>query len=198
MAEFQELLDFPPAPKLGWDGKLDPAKATPPKCMGKRCSTEKVNVLRVTCRPITPTTPCITAGRAVLQAAHRQWNGDGSRRPIKTFPLRGVKDTPPYMHDGRLLTLDDTVEYFNLVLDRNLTEQEKKDLVTSCEHFEISFEPRPGGCTLTLKSSGTPPGGANIEILPEKRRHSGNLLPGSSSGGGSLAAKTRLSPLLSC
>jgi cytochrome c peroxidase len=49
--------------------------------------------------------------------------------PIKTFPLRGVKDTPPYLHDGRLLTLEDTVEYFNLVLDRKLTEQEKTDVV---------------------------------------------------------------------
>ena len=48
---------------------------------------------------------------------------------IKTFPLRGVKDTPPYLHDGRLLTLEDTVEYFNLVLDRKLTEQEKTDVV---------------------------------------------------------------------
>jgi cytochrome c peroxidase len=48
---------------------------------------------------------------------------------IKTFPLRGIKDTPPYMHDGRLLTLDDTVEYFNLVLSTKLTDQEKKDLV---------------------------------------------------------------------
>ena len=48
---------------------------------------------------------------------------------IKTFPLRGVKDTPPYLHDGRLLTLEDTVEYFNLVLDRKLTEQEKADVV---------------------------------------------------------------------
>ena len=28
MSEFEEILDFPPAPKLGWDGKLDPAKAT--------------------------------------------------------------------------------------------------------------------------------------------------------------------------
>ena len=28
MAEFQELLDFPPAPKLGVDGKLDPKKAS--------------------------------------------------------------------------------------------------------------------------------------------------------------------------
>ena len=49
--------------------------------------------------------------------------------PIKTFPLRGIKDTPPYMHDGRLLTLEDTVEYFNLVLETKLTELEKSDLV---------------------------------------------------------------------
>ena len=49
--------------------------------------------------------------------------------PIKTFPLRGIKDSPPYLHDDRLLTLDDTVEFFNLVLDVKLTEQEKKDLV---------------------------------------------------------------------
>jgi hypothetical protein len=33
------------------------------------------------------------------------------------------------LHDGRLLTLEDTVEYFNLVLDRKLTEQEKTDVV---------------------------------------------------------------------
>src|SRR5204863_4569592 len=35
MAEFQELLDFPPAPKLGIDGKLDPAKATQPELRGQ-------------------------------------------------------------------------------------------------------------------------------------------------------------------
>ena len=39
--------------------------------------------------------------------------GDG---PIKTFTLRGMKDSPPYMHDGRCLTLEDTVEFFNVVL----------------------------------------------------------------------------------
>ncbi len=38
------------------------------------------------------------------------------RGPIKTFTLRGIKDSPPYLHDGRLLTLEDTVEFFNLVL----------------------------------------------------------------------------------
>ena len=52
--------------------------------------------------------------------------GDG---PIKTFTLRGIKDSPPYLHDGRLLTLEDTVEFFNLVLGVNLTRDEKADLV---------------------------------------------------------------------
>ncbi|CAG0954021.1 hypothetical protein METP2_00390 [Methanosarcinales archaeon] len=49
--------------------------------------------------------------------------------PIKTFPLRGIKDSPPYFHDGRLLTLDDTVEFFNMILETKLTKNEKKDLV---------------------------------------------------------------------
>jgi len=33
------------------------------------------------------------------------------------------------MHDGRLLTLKDTVEFFNLVSEVGLTAQEKADLV---------------------------------------------------------------------
>jgi cytochrome c peroxidase len=49
--------------------------------------------------------------------------------PIKTFPLRGIKDSPPYLHDDRLLTLDDTVEFFNLILELKLNEPEKKDLI---------------------------------------------------------------------
>jgi len=49
--------------------------------------------------------------------------------PIKTFPLRGIKDSPPYLHDGRLLTLEDTVEFFNLVQGLKLSDQEKKGLV---------------------------------------------------------------------
>ena len=49
--------------------------------------------------------------------------------PIKTFTLRGIKDSPPYLHDGRCLTLEDTVEFFNLVLGLKLTKEEKTDLV---------------------------------------------------------------------
>jgi hypothetical protein len=53
--------------------------------------------------------------------------GDG---PIKTFPLRGVKDNPPYLHDDeRLLRLEDTAEFFNLMLGTKLAPQEKQDLV---------------------------------------------------------------------
>lgn len=56
----------------------------------------------------------------------RMASADG---PIKTFPLRGIKDSPPYLHDGRLLTMEDTLEFFNLILELKLSEQEKKDLV---------------------------------------------------------------------
>jgi cytochrome c peroxidase len=49
--------------------------------------------------------------------------------PIKTFPLRGIKDSPPYLHDGRCFTLEDVVEYFNLVQELHLTAQEKTNLV---------------------------------------------------------------------
>ena len=49
--------------------------------------------------------------------------------PIKTFTLRGIKESPPYLHDGRCLTLEDTVEFFNLILELQLTPEEKRDLV---------------------------------------------------------------------
>ena len=53
-------------------------------------------------------------------------HGDG---PMKAFTLRGIKDSPPYLHDGRLLTLEDTVEFFNLVLGLKLEPREKEALV---------------------------------------------------------------------
>ena len=57
----------------------------------------------------------------------RMASSDG---PIKTFVLRGIKDSPPYLHDGRLLTLEDPVEFFNQILETKLTAQEKQHLVT--------------------------------------------------------------------
>jgi cytochrome c peroxidase len=49
--------------------------------------------------------------------------------PIKTFPLRGIKESPPYLHDGRLLTLEDTIEFFNLILETHLSDTEKRALL---------------------------------------------------------------------
>jgi cytochrome c peroxidase len=130
MAEFQALLDFPPAPKLGIDGKIDPRKGTESEMRGQALFFGKANCASCHQAPYYTDnlmhnlkterfyTPRMINGRMA--------SADG---PIKTFPLRGIKDSPPYLHDGRLLTLEDTVEFFNLVLETKLTGQEKKDLV---------------------------------------------------------------------
>ena len=131
MGELQALLDFPPAPKLGIDGKLDPAKATPAELRGQALFFGKANCASCHAPPYY-TDNSMHNLKTERFFAPRLVNGrlanmDG---PIKTFPLRGIKDSPPYLHDGRLLTLDDTVEFFNLVLGTKLTPLEKKDLVS--------------------------------------------------------------------
>jgi cytochrome c peroxidase len=130
MGQMQNMFDFPPAPKLTALGKLDPAKATEEERLGEevffgkgQCgvchsgpsfSDDKMHDLKVE-RFYTPRT------------INGEWiHADG---PIKTFTLRGIKDSPPYLHDGRLLTLEDTVEFFNLVLGVQLTAREKASLV---------------------------------------------------------------------
>jgi cytochrome c peroxidase len=130
MAELQELMDFPPAPKLGIDGKLDPRKANQAEMRGQEVFSGKAKC--ATCHPAPYYTDLLMHNlRAERFFKPRMIEGrmataDG---PIKTFPLRGIKDSPPYLHDGRLLTLDDTVEFFNLILEAKLNDQEKKDLL---------------------------------------------------------------------
>jgi cytochrome c peroxidase len=130
MAEFLALLDFPPALKLGIDGRLDSKKATESEMRGQSVFFGKGNC--GSCHPA----PYYTDNSMHNMKTERFFkprmiNGrmasaDG---PIKTFPLRGIKDSPPYLHDDRLLTLEDTVEFFNLILELKLTEQEKRDMV---------------------------------------------------------------------
>lgn len=130
MAEFMALLDFPPAPKLGIDGKLDPRKASESEMRGQELFFGKAKC--GVCHPAPYYTDNTMHNlRAERFFTPRMINGrmasaDG---PIKTFPLRGIKDSPPYLHDGRLMTLEDTVEFFNLLTETGLTEQEKSDLV---------------------------------------------------------------------
>jgi cytochrome c peroxidase len=132
MAQMQNMFDFPPAPKLLPDGSghLDPALATDLEKVG-----EKVFFGKGQCAN------CHSGPAFLDQQMHdlhlerffvmdtiddQLIHGDG---PMKTMPLRAIKDSPPYFHDGRLLTLDDTVEFFNLVLGLHLEEREKQGLV---------------------------------------------------------------------
>jgi len=130
MAEMEELFDFPPAPKLGVDGKLNPSKATAQELRGQELFFGKAQC--GSCHPAPYYTDNsmhdLQTGRFFEPKMIRDHMAvtDGK---IKTFPLRGIKDSPPYLHDGRLLTLDDTVEFFNLILQTKLNDQEKKDLV---------------------------------------------------------------------
>jgi cytochrome c peroxidase len=123
MAQMQNMFDFPPAPKLDTTtGRLDPAKATEAESRGEKLFFGKAQCS--TCH----------SGPAFLDHQLHDLRverftaepGDG---PMKTFTLRGIKDSPPYLHDGRCLTLEDTGEFFNLVLSLKLNQQEKTDLV---------------------------------------------------------------------
>jgi cytochrome c peroxidase len=130
MAEFQALLDFPPAPKLDLYGRLDPAKAAPEELKG-----ETVFFGKAKCA-VCHVAPYYTDNLMHNLRAERFFKPQevggrwaASDGPIKTFPLRGIKESPPYLHDGRLLTLEDTVEFFNLIQQLDLTKEEKAALV---------------------------------------------------------------------
>jgi cytochrome c peroxidase len=132
MAQMQNIIDFPPAPKLDPTGHLDPAKATTQELAGENVFLGKGHCAECHIPPIAfmdnnmhdlklerfYQPGMVDNGLVILP--------DG---PIKTFTLRGIKDSPPYLHDGRLLTLADTVEFFNLVLGLKLTQDEKNSLV---------------------------------------------------------------------
>lgn len=118
----QNMFDFPPAPKLNRLGRLKDGEATESEQRGEKLFFGKAQ--------------CAVCHPAPFYLDHQmhdlhleeflQEPGDG---PIKSFTLRGIKESPPYLHDGRCFTLEDTVEFFNLTLDLRLNKQEKTDLV---------------------------------------------------------------------
>ncbi len=131
MSEVEKILDFPPAPKLRVaDGRLNPTMASQSEMRGQEIFFGKGQC--ATCH-VPPYYTDNSMHNLKVERFFKQEMVDGmvmaGDGPIKTFVLRGVKDSPPYLHDGRLLTLEDTVEFFNLVLETKLADQEKKDLV---------------------------------------------------------------------
>ena len=123
MAQMQNMFDFPPAPKLDpTTMRLDPSKATESEMRG-----EKIFFGKGRCAEChMPPTYLDHQMHDLHLERFLNEPGDG---PIKTFSLRGIKESPPYLHDGRCLTLEDTVEFFNLVCSLKLASEEKKNLV---------------------------------------------------------------------
>jgi cytochrome c peroxidase len=122
MGDFNSIIGWPPAPKLDRFGRLIPASATPSELRGQALFFGKARCSE--CHP----TPTYTDDKMHDLRVEEFYNGRAEGW-IKTFSLRGIKDSPPYFHDGRLLTLEDSVEFFNLILGLKLIEEEKSDLV---------------------------------------------------------------------
>jgi cytochrome c peroxidase len=124
MAQMQNMLDFPPAPKLDIaTGRLIRDRASESELRGEEVFFGKGMCSQCHVPPFYLDNEMHDLH---LERFMKDEPGDG---PLKTFTLRGIKESPPYMHDGRCLTLEDTVEFFNIVLQLKLSAQEKKDLV---------------------------------------------------------------------
>src|ERR1700730_5959106 len=107
MAEFEELLDFPPAPKLNIEGKLDPRKASASELRGQDLFLGKGH--------------CAGCHQAPYYTDNLMPNLQAERF-YKPRMVNGMMASA--VHDGRLLTLEDTVEFFNLILETQLSSQE--------------------------------------------------------------------------
>lgn len=130
MGQMQSMLDFPPAPKLNLYGRLDHAQATELERQGEELFFGKARCAE--CHPAPHYLDNLMHDlhlERFYEPEMVRGHFDHPAGPIKTTTLRGIKDSPPYLHDGRLLTLEDTTEFFNLVLELKLNEQEKKALV---------------------------------------------------------------------
>lgn len=124
MAQMQKMIDFPPAPKLDpISGHLIKGQATEGELRGEQIFFGKGQCSSCHAAPLYMDNQMHDLH---LERFLKNEPGDG---PMKTFSLRGIKDSPPYLHDGRCFTLEDTVEFFNIVQQLRLSGQEKSDLV---------------------------------------------------------------------
>jgi len=121
MAQMQNMFDVPPAPKLDAVGYLVPAKATAAEMAGQRIFFGKGKC--GSCHQ-----PPFYMDQQMHDLQLERFTREPGDGPIKTFTLRGIKESPPYLHDGRCFTLEDTVEFFNIVLALRLNVEEKRNL----------------------------------------------------------------------
>jgi cytochrome c peroxidase len=122
MGDFNTIVGFPPAPKLNRLGRLDPTKATASELRGEKLFFGKASCSECHAAPF-------YTDNIMHDLRVEEFYPGRAEGAAKTFSLRGIKDSPPYFHDGRLPTLEDSVEFFNLVFQLKLTHDEKHDLV---------------------------------------------------------------------
>src|SRR5215471_16779780 len=123
MGDFNSIIAYPPAPKLNRLGRLDSGKATESELRGEKLFFGKASCSECHLPPYY--TDNQMHDLRVEEFYHGRAEGWA-----KTFSLRGIKDSPPYFHDGRLPTLEDAVEFFNVIFGLKLARDEKEDLVT--------------------------------------------------------------------
>jgi len=121
MGDFNSIIAFPPAPKLDRLGRLDPTKATAEELKGEAIFFGKGKCSA--CH-----TPPYFTDNQMHDLRVEEFYPGRAEGWAKTFSLRGIKDSPPYFHDGRLPTLEDSVEFFNIILQLKLAADEKKEL----------------------------------------------------------------------
>jgi hypothetical protein len=123
MADFNAIIDFPPAPKLDAMNHLIPQLASPAELRGEALFNGKAKCAK--CH--------VPEWHFTDNTMHdlkvERFYGGRAEGPVKTFPLRGIKDSPPYFHDGRLLTLEDAVLFFDVILATKLSAEERADIV---------------------------------------------------------------------
>jgi cytochrome c peroxidase len=122
MGDFCALIDNPPAPKLGPLMRLIPEKSTPAELRGESLFHGKAKCASCHYGPA-------FADDYMHDLQVERFYKGRPEGPVKTFGLRGIKDSPPYLHDGRCPTLHDSIEFFNLVLELKLSPEEKNDLL---------------------------------------------------------------------
>jgi len=109
MAQMQNIIDFPPTPKLDAFNRLNAARATPQELAG-----EKVFLGQGRCAECHMPQESFMDHQMhdlKLERFYRvgQVVNDFALMPdgpiFKTLTLRGIRDSPPYLHDRRLPTL---------------------------------------------------------------------------------------------
>ncbi|HVF91759.1 MAG TPA: cytochrome C [Blastocatellia bacterium] len=122
MGDFNSIIGFPPAPKLDRLGRLDPSKASAEELRGEALFFGKAKCSQCHSGPY-------YSDNSMHDLKVEDFYVGRAEGWVKTFSLRGIKDSPPYFHDGRLPTLEDSVEFFNLIFQLKLQPVEKKELV---------------------------------------------------------------------